>query len=327
MTLQNSISLKGLLTIGAMIGIFLSANAQSTSTASPSQTSTYQMPLGNFEVIAISDGTIALNLHTLLHDATPGELDSLMQQHFPDSIAQTAITAFLVKGNGQQILMDAGCGSFFGASLGKVTTNLLAAGTRPEDINAVLLTHLHADHVGGLVNNGNRVFTNAMLYISQPEADFWLNAANKATANKRAQPFFDGAQAAIAPYQKAGKVKTFQPGAQLFPGISSAPSFGHTPGESFYILESKGQKLMFWGDVIHAGAIQFANPSITIDFDVDLAAAEATRKKAFTDAVKKGYWIAAPHLAFPGIGHVKAVGKRYEWVPVNGGGVVTKVSR
>lgn len=101
------------------------------------------------------------------------------------------------------------------------------------------------------------------------------------------------------------------------PGISTAPSFGHTPGESFFILESKGQKLVFWGDVVHAGAVQFANPAITIDFDVDLTGAKVTRKKAFEDAAKNGYWIAAPHLSFPGIGHLKASGNHYEWVPVN----------
>lgn len=296
---------------------FYAANAQQPGAALPSQPGYYRMPIGEAEVIAISDGTLPLNLHTLLHEAKPGELDKLLHQNFLDSVVETSITAFVVKSAGQLILIDAGCGSFFGPSLGKLQQNLLAVGIHPEDITIVLPTHLHADHIGGLVKDGNRAFPNATVYISQPEADFWLNAANKQTANKRAQPFFDGAQAAIAPYQKAGKVKTFQPGSQLFPGLSSAPSFGHTPGECFYILESKGQKLLFWGDIVHAGAVQFANPGITIDFDVDLAGAKATRKKAFEEAAKNGYWIAAPHLSFPGIGHLKASGNHYEWIQAN----------
>lgn len=92
---------------------------------------------------------------------------------------------------------------------------------------------------------------------------------------------------------------------------------GHTPGHSFYAIESQGQKLLFCGDVIHAGAVQFADPGVTIDFDVDLSGAEAARRKVFDDAARSGYWIAAPHLSFPGIGHIRSVGKAYEWLPVN----------
>lgn len=307
---------RGMLAGILMIGL-LSATAQQPGISLSSQPGYYRMSIGDAEVIAISDGTLPLNLHTLLHDAKPGELDKLLHQSFLDSVVETSITAFVVKNAGQLILIDAGCGSFFGPSLGKLQQNLLAVGIRPEDITIVLPTHLHADHVGGLVKDGAMAFPNATVYLSQPEADFWLNAANKQTANKRAQPFFDGAQAAIAPYQKAGKVKTFQPGSQLFPGLSSAPSFGHTPGECFYVLESKGEKLMFWGDIVHAGAVQFANPGITIDFDVDLAAAKATRTKAFEAAARNGFLVAAPHLSFPGIGHLKASGNHYQWIPAN----------
>lgn len=317
MTYQNSFSFKRIFMVGAILSGLLSAGAQSTVAKLPEQPGIYRMQLGDFDVIALSDGTIPLNLHTLLHDAIPGELDQLLHHNFLDSVVETSITAFLVKANNQLILIDAGSGSFFGAALGKVKQNLLAIGIRPEEINVILPTHLHVDHVGGLVSDGKMVFPNATVYISKPEAAFWLDAANKQTANKRAQPFFDGAQASIAPYQQAGKVKTFEPGAQLFPGLSSAPALGHTPGESFYILESKGQKLVFWGDIVHAGAVQFANPAVTIDFDVDLTVAEATRKKAFEEAAKNGYWIAAPHLSFPGIGHLKAAGNHYEWLPVN----------
>ncbi|AEV98653.1 MBL fold metallo-hydrolase [Niastella koreensis] len=317
MMLQSSFSFRKIFMICAMINSVLSTSAQKIISSLPEQPGIYRMQLGDFDVIALSDGTIPLNLHTLLHDAKPGELDDLLHHSFLDSIVETSITAFLVRANNKLILIDAGSGSFMGSTLGKVKQNLLVAGIRPEDIDIVLPTHLHADHVGGLVDNGKMVFPNATVYISKPEADFWLNDTNRQTSNKRAQPFFDGAQASVAPYQKSGKIKIFEPGTQLFPGITSAPSFGHTPGECFYILESKGQKLVFWGDVVHAGTVQFADPSITIDFDVDLTGAKITRKKAFEDAVKKGYWIAAPHLSFPGIGHLKFVNNSYEWLPIS----------
>jgi glyoxylase-like metal-dependent hydrolase (beta-lactamase superfamily II) len=275
------------------------------------------MQLGDFQVIALSDGTIPLNLKELLHEAKKGEVQNLLHQNYLGTTVETSITAYLVRANNQLILIDVGCGSFLGPALGKLGKNLLAAGFHREDVSAILITHLHADHAGGLVDGDNIAFPNATIYISKPEADFWLTPSNKNNANKRAQPFFDPAQAAIIPYQKAGKVKVFDPGTQLFPGISSISSPGHTPGHSSYALESKGQKLVFWGDVIHAGAVQFTDPLVTIDFDVDLSAAAEMRHKAFEDAVKNGYWIAAPHLSFPGLGHLRGDGKHYQWLPAN----------
>jgi glyoxylase-like metal-dependent hydrolase (beta-lactamase superfamily II) len=298
-------------------GIIFSAKAQKTGASQPDQPGWYRMQLGDFQVIALSDGTIPLNLKGLLHETKSGEVPELLHHDYLDTIVETSITSYLVVANNQLILIDAGCGNLMGSTLGKLKKNLIAAGFLPEDINAVLLTHLHADHVGGLLDGDKMAFPNATVYVSKAEAAFWLTLTNKEKANKRAQPFFDPAQAAIMPYQKAGRVKTYDPGTTLFPGISSIASSGHTPGHSCYAIESKGQKLVFWGDIIHAGAVQFSDPAVTIEFDVDLKAAAAARHTIFDDAVKKEYWIAAPHLSFPGLGHLNTDGKHYQWFPAN----------
>jgi glyoxylase-like metal-dependent hydrolase (beta-lactamase superfamily II) len=165
---------------------------------------------------------------------------------------------------------------------------------------------------------GNKmVYPNATIYISQPEVDFWLDAGSKAKAPERLQKWFQEAELKVGPYLKAGKVKTFGYGAELFPGITPIAAPGHTPGHTFYALESKGQKLMFWGDVMHAAAVQFANPSVTIVFDVDAKAAAAQRKKAYDEAAKRGYWVAVAHVSYPGIGHLRAEGSGFVWVPIN----------
>lgn len=299
-----------------LVSVF-SAKAQQPTTPQPDQPGWYRMELGDFQVFAISDGTIPLNLKGLLHETRSGEVRELLHRNYLDTIVETSITAYLIVANDQLILIDAGCGNLMGATLGKLKKNLMAAGFLPENINAILLTHLHVDHIGGLIEGDKMAFPNATVYISKPEVAFWLTSANKGKANKRAQPFFDPAQTAIMPYQKAGRVKTYEPGTILFPGISSLASAGHTPGHSCYVIESKGQKLAFWGDIIHAGAVQFSDPAITIDFDVDLTAAAAARRTIFDDAVKKGYWIAATHLSFPGLGHLSIEGKHYQWLPAN----------
>ena len=138
MTSQNPFSLRRItIMISFMISSLLSATAQTAIAPLPQQPGIYRMQLGDIDIIALSDGTIPLNLHTLLHDAKPGDLDRLLHQSFLDSVVETSITAFLVKTNNQLILIDAGSGSFMGATLGKVKQNLLAAGIHPEDINIV----------------------------------------------------------------------------------------------------------------------------------------------------------------------------------------------
>jgi glyoxylase-like metal-dependent hydrolase (beta-lactamase superfamily II) len=121
----------------------------------------------------------------------------------------------------------------------------------------------------------------------------------------------------INPYITAGKFKPFDGDTDLVPGIKATASWGHTAGHSTYVIESNGQKLVLWGDLMHVAAVQFAEPSVTIQFDMDPKAAALQRKKAYADAAKNGYWVGAAHLAFPGLGHLRGDGKGYTWVPAN----------
>ena len=144
-----------------------------------------------------------------------------------------------------------------------------------------------------------------------------LSQANLDKAPADAKDFFKGAMASLNPYVKAGKFKPFDGDTELVPGIRAQAARGHTPGHSVYVAESKGQKLVFWGDLMHVAAVQFAQPSVTIQFDTDSKAAAVQRKKAYADAAKNGHWVAAAHLAFPGIGHLRSEGAGYRFVPAN----------
>jgi glyoxylase-like metal-dependent hydrolase (beta-lactamase superfamily II) len=123
--------------------------------------------------------------------------------------------------------------------------------------------------------------------------------------------------ASLNPYIKAGHFSPFSGTTVLTPGITSMAAYGHTPGHAIYVVESNGQKLILMGDLIHVAAVQFNDPSVTISFDTDAKSAEAQRKRVFAEAAKKGYLVAGAHLSFPGLGHLRANGKGYTWIPVD----------
>lgn len=288
------------------------------SAVSKAQSGYYRMPVGNAEVIALSDGTITLDMNALLFNAKPDEISNLFRQNFlsADKV-ETSITAYLIRSNNKLILIDAGAGSLMGTTLGKLTQSLINAGFQPEQIDAVLISHLHPDHVGGLTANDKMVFPNATVYVSKVDAAFWLSEENYKKADQNSKGFFEAAQKSVAPYLKAGSVKTFDYGTALFPGITAVATPGHSAGHSSYEFNSNGERIVFWGDLIHAAAVQFEDPAVTIHFDSDSPKAAEERKQAFKDASKGKYWVAAPHISFPGIGHLRANGDSYIWVPLN----------
>ena len=122
------------------------------------------------------------------------------------------------------------------------------AGYQPEQVDAVVITHMHADHVGGLMAGEQRVFPNATVHADQRDADFWLSTANMEKAPAESKGFFQGAMASLNPYISAGKFKPFNGNTELVPGIKAVSAHGHTPGHSIYKVESKGQTLVLWGD-------------------------------------------------------------------------------
>jgi glyoxylase-like metal-dependent hydrolase (beta-lactamase superfamily II) len=154
---------------------------------------------------------------------------------------------------------------------------------------------------------------------AQQEADFWLSKAHMDAAPKDRKDGYQAAMNMLNPYVSAGKFKPFSGDTELMPGIRAVASPGHTAGHTLYVIESKGQKLVLWGDLMHVAAAQFADPSVTIRFDTDSVMATAQRRKVFADAAEHGYWVAGAHLSFPGIGHLRTTGPGYTFVPANYG--------
>jgi glyoxylase-like metal-dependent hydrolase (beta-lactamase superfamily II) len=277
----------------------------------------YRMMLGDFEITALSDGTVDLPVDKLLTNTTPEKIKSGLAKSFQTSPLETSVNAFLVNTGSKLILIDTGAGALFGPTLGKLVANLKASGYQPEQVDEIYITHMHPDHVGGLMGGDKMAFPNATVHADKRDADFWLSQENLDKAPADSKGFFQGAMASLNPYVKAGKFVPFEADSELSPGIRSVAAHGHTAGHNIYLVESKGQKLVVWGDLVHVGAIQFDDPSVTIQFDTDSKSAAVQRKRAYTEAAKGGYLVAAAHLPFPGLGHVRTQGKGYAWVPVN----------
>ncbi len=278
----------------------------------------YRQMIGAFEVTALYDGQINLD-GKLLKNTTPEQVQKLLAKMFRTNPTPTAVIAFLVNTGNKLVLVDTGAAKVFGPTLGQVLSNLKAAGYDPAQVDTVLLTHLHGDHVGGLLTpEGQPAFPNAQVYAAKADADFWLSPASLAKAPEDKKMFFKAPQDATAPYIKAGHFKTFEGNEEIQPGIKPVDEHGHTPGHTGYLFESKGQKLLIWGDVVHNAAVQFPQPKVTIEFDNDQAKALATRMKLFGWTAKDALLVAGAHLPFPGIGHVRAEGKHsYTWVPID----------
>ena len=277
----------------------------------------YRIMLGDFEVTAISDGTVKLPMKDLLN-APAAKVDAALKKNFISYPVETSVNAYLINTGSKLVLVDTGAAGLFGPTLGNLMANLKASGYQPEQVDEIYITHMHPDHVGGLMNGTAMAFPNATLRIDKADTDFWLSEAKMKAAPKDSQDFFQGAMASVNPYVAAGKLKTFEGGTELVPGIKAMATHGHTAGHSVYAVESKGQKLMLWGDLMHVAAVQFDDPSVTIKFDTETKAAAKERIKAYADAAKDGYLVGSSHIAFPGLGHVrKASGRSFTWVPMN----------
>jgi glyoxylase-like metal-dependent hydrolase (beta-lactamase superfamily II) len=276
----------------------------------------YRTKVGDFEVTALFDGAAKFDPGWLT--AKRVTMDGVAKAlHEDPHLLDTGDTGFLVNTGKELILVDAGAGTWFGGgALGRLVDSLRSAGYTPEQVDRVLVTHLHSDHIGGLTTqDGKRVFPNADVFVAKAESDFWLSPEIAAKAPKDAQPFFQAAQAVSAPYLKVGKWHTFGDSEAILDGVQLVSLHGHTPGHTGYEFSSKGQKILFWGDTIHEQLVQLSHTDVTVVFDIDHAAAAAMRKQLFPTLASDAALIAGPHMPFPGMGRLRKQASGYVWAP------------
>ncbi|AKU49638.1 MBL fold metallo-hydrolase [Xanthomonas arboricola pv. juglandis] len=316
--------------------LLLAASATLAHAAAPASTHAqvpgfYLQRIGMLRVTALFDGSVALTRRQLSNVA-PAERDRLLAQGYVPEDGkglQTAVNAYLIQDGRHLSLVDTGTAQCLGPGLGQVLSNLRAAGYDPAQVDDVLLTHAHPDHLCGLLDaQGTPAFPNATVWLSEADAAYWLDPASEAGASEAGaaptlQFAFPLARAAVAPYQAQGRLRRFQPGISALPaGITALDSQGHTPGHVSYRFDGgTGNTVLVWGDVLHYHAVQFARPDASFEADSDRSKAIASRRRLLAQAADGRWWVAGAHLPFPGLGHVRREGKAFAWVPTEFGAV------
>lgn len=279
----------------------------------------YRMQLGSFEITALSDGTLDLPVDQLFPKVDPGRLRSLLARSYLAPTVSLSVNAFLVNTGTRLVLIDTGTGTspMFGPKLGHLLANLRASGYAAEQVEEIYVTHMHTDHIGGLMRDGQPAFPQATVRADVHEAARYLSKAEMDAAPADEREDFESAMAIFKPYIASGKFKPFDGATQLIPGVRAVPAPGHTPGHTLYVIESGGERMLAWGDLMHVAALQFPLPSATFETEWSTTKSAQQRRTVFADVASHGDYAAAAHVAFPGIGKLRADGDGYAWVPVS----------
>src|SRR5579859_8067857 len=244
-TRTRAVMLTAAFAVAALTSAPVSAAAPMAKTNAPGF---YRIMLGDFEVTALNDGTNDMPWANILK-APPEQTQQTLAKTYLKSPLESSFNGFLVNTGSKLVLIDTGAGTMFGKTLGNLVANLKASGYQPEQVDEVYITHMHSDHIGGLIADGKAAFPKAVVRADKREGEFWLNEANADKAPDALKEMFKNAKIILAPYIAAGKYQPFTGDTDLVPGIKAVNTIGHTPGHTSYVVESQGQKLVVMGDL------------------------------------------------------------------------------
>lgn len=263
----------------------------------------YRRRIGDIVVTAISDGYVTVPFD-LIGGITPDEAEEIQSEALRPSPPLLSINCFAIHSAGRLGLVDTGGGISMGDQpAGRLPLNLRAAGIVAEDIDTVMLTHMHPDHSNGLTSpEGVARFANAELVVAQKDVDHWHDDAAMSVASERQRErFFMGAREQIKPYADRRRDSS----GEVFPGVTALALPGHTPGHTGYMVSSGGESLLIWGDIVHFPDVQVARPEAFVEPDCDPAAAVTARRRVFEMVARERLLVAGMHMHFPGFLRLK----------------------
>ncbi|MCC8146363.1 MAG: MBL fold metallo-hydrolase [Bacteroidales bacterium] len=280
-----------------------SKKAEQPSTDIPAENpNIFSTEIGAYKFHLLSEGQNEGKTEILI-GATP----EMIKEYAPNGKYSTAVNTFLIQTPDKNILIDTGFGK-------ELTQNLQSLGLEESDITDILLTHMHGDHIGGLLKGEDPRFPNAYLKVSIPEYEYWdkEDAENKAIRMARMYPRLSAFSPEIfAPGNESGY--TLVQGVKL----TAIPAYGHTPGHVGFLLETVDEKILIWGDIAHAMAFQMPYPDVAVTYDTDPDEAIQSRKALLEYVADNNILIAGMHIPYPGMGYIKKTeDKGYEFIPL-----------
>lgn len=270
-------------------------------------------PIGAARVTAFSDGFLQIGAEMMQGIPQEGFTQLLRDAHLSGDTHPTGVNAYLIEIGTKRILVDAGTGTVMGPGLGHLAANMAALGVDPSSVDKVIATHLHPDHIGGIATAQGNPYGNASLVTGAADIDFWSSADFRAQAPEGFKGFFDLATGTLAKF--GDRVEAVSGAADLGDGLTAVPLPGHTPGHMGVMLESQGDSLLIWGDIVHVGPVQFARPDVTIGFDTDADLARKSRISILDQAATDRLQVAGMHIGFPGMGYLERAQTGYRFVP------------
>ena len=276
----------------------------------------YRFKLGGFEVTTLLDGTIqAEGPHPIFgQDQTAEAAAELLQaNHLPTAQFVNGFAPVLVNTGSELVLFDAGNPpARREAGAARLLEALQAAGYTPDQIDVVVITHMHGDHIGGLATDGAATYPNARYATGEIEYDFWSSEDRLSGPTEAGGKLV---QANVVPL--AEKTTFIKEEGEVPPGIRGLQAFGHTPGHMVYHVESDGRRLLIWADTANHYVMSVQRPDWHVRFDMDKEAAAATRKRVFDMAAAERIPVTGYHMPFPAVGYVENSGEGYRWVPAS----------
>ncbi len=280
--------------------------------AMPPETNRFK--LGNFEILVVKDGARPSGKpnETFGTNQSADAVGELLDKNFlPKDQFVNSFSPALINTGSDLVLFDTGFGeSGREAGNGRLLEGLAAAGYKPEDVTVVVLTHMHGDHIGGLMEKGAPAFPKARYVMGQAEYDFWTDAKRVGTPAEGGQK---GVLANVKPL--AEKATFIGDGATVVPGITSVAAFGHSPGHMIFRVESEGKQLVLTADTANHFVLSLQRPEWEVKFDMDKAAAAASRKKVFDMIATDRLPFLGYHMPFPAVGYAEKQDVGYRFVP------------
>lgn len=276
----------------------------------------YRFKLGAFEVTVLSDGSYTLPTDLLGTNVPREKVTEYLKANYlnPDQRV-SHVNIPLINTGDKLVLVDVGGGMNWMPCAGRLTDNMRASGYEPEDVDIVVITHGHPDHIWGLIDEFEEAprFPNAEYVITGPEWDFWMTDKANTVLPEMFHNFIIGAQNRLP--QIADKTRRIKPGEDVVTGIVTLDTPGHTEGHMSLAVTSEGKSLLVTADTMTHPFISFEHPGWWPRTDMDNEMAEKSRRELLEMAATDRHLALVYHLSFPGLGHVARAGQAYRWVP------------